>query len=231
MEIEYPGSDFDHSMNELLAVRHIKPSDLALERRLYDTKWFDYRLMHPTQATMLFHDYVWKGQDIAFKRYFDESCWFGFRRTYKMYLFNNKPAFITGVWKARQTADAIGCPYKFFVDNCYIAALEKESFKMMPKPAQFYFEDIVEYVTARWEESQRAIIRPATDEIYNLSNYVGSREQEAYQDYLLKQIARKVHKEYALKRFLIDVPQLVESKAVEAFGDEAIERAKQLEPI
>ena len=51
---DYFGSDLSVEDYERLRINHIQHSLALHEPALFDTKWFDYRFLHPTQATYLF---------------------------------------------------------------------------------------------------------------------------------------------------------------------------------
>lgn len=101
--------------NNMIAASSITRTDLALERELHQTKWFDYRFISPMEATHQFR--------VAYSEIY--------RRMYARNISTEDamtrsgvragPAFqcrteLTSFWRARQTADSYGLPYIIFID-------------------------------------------------------------------------------------------------------------------
>ena len=156
-EIFFESIDYDQ-----LTVANIDPKLLKIEPELYQSKWWDYRLLHVAQATYFFADsYL-----TAARRYFARNVDLDRAATYKPYpgkdllaapkqlrTAKGKLSFhrdgrprmepspskqtIAGVWKARQMADRHGIPYTFYCDTA-IEYTEKGLWHRIPMPSHLY---------------------------------------------------------------------------------------------
>lgn len=155
-EIYYDSPEYD-----ALAISSIKPDLCDEEPDLYLTKWWDYRLLHPTQSTYLFADAYIAASRVYAKRNLDLE----YGKVFKPYpgkdLFAKKellytptgkvkqksgrdaysPAAskttISGLWRARQMADRYGIPYRFYCESA-IEYTEKGIWHRLPSPSHLY---------------------------------------------------------------------------------------------
>ena len=115
------------------------------ELALFNSKWFDYRLMHPTLATALFTEtYIKTHGDVMLCRGRDDykSAPFktGIRRKA---LHDQPPATLTGLWKARQTADRFKIPYDFFIRSILLDT-EQRGRAYLARPNQLYQPELID---------------------------------------------------------------------------------------
>lgn len=139
-----------------LCVKSMPRKDLELERKLHQTKWFDYRFISPMEATHQFRD--------AYSEIY--------RRKYATTISTEEaetrtgvragPAFrrrteLTSFWRARQAADLYGLPYKVFIEVVF-DQLIRRGWERFPHVNQLYAEQNLErtYIAAAayWEELQ-----------------------------------------------------------------------------
>lgn len=198
---DFEGAYIRPEEGDLLALRVIPPALLSGEAELFETKWFDYRRLHPTQATFLFMH----GYRAAYRRVMAR------REDYRqVHLLRGMkvgnpfdpdrketPAF----WKARRLADAAGIPYEQF---CYSALDygERSCWENLPRPGQFEKPEIVDKIVADWEEVSAAYIRLPDDPIYLAKHFVGSAIQVSCHDWIMLQISKRAAPEHALGRLL-----------------------------
>ena len=109
-------------------------ADLALERQLHGSKWFDYRFVTPKQATLIFK--------AAYQKVYREK--------YADNIDTEEAEGVTGIdtsdfagtkqptafWRARQFADALGVPYDIFCEAAFGNLLR--SWKRIPYINQLY---------------------------------------------------------------------------------------------
>lgn len=112
----FKGSEIGVLNADKFAIQNIDPAMLKEEHDLMDRKFWDYKMWHPTVATMyFFHRY----QAIAAKVYEREvgtaEAQAFRRRGEKLDLRTQPLATIRAFWKARQRADAIGCTYDVYI--------------------------------------------------------------------------------------------------------------------
>lgn len=156
-EIYFESSDYD-----ALAIARININLLSKEPALYTTKWWDYRLLHPVQATYAFEvayikscrAYVKKNYDLEYGKVFKPypgKDLFAEKQLEltpvkkKVRMKNGKPLYmphaakstISGVWKARQMADSLGIPYEFYCEAAF-QYTEKCLWHRLPAPSHLY---------------------------------------------------------------------------------------------
>ena len=108
----YYASEIDFNTAEILAIQHIDRKLLAKETTLYQYKWFDYRPLHPTQATYLMAHYYNLSYGDFMSVCFDHRKKFmvGFKGKDFMNAREKK-----SFWKLRQKIDELGIRYDFFM--------------------------------------------------------------------------------------------------------------------
>jgi hypothetical protein len=135
---------------ELLAVRNVDKKDLAKERDLMASCWWEYRGIHPVNRTILFAE-VYEAMTKRFhEKYVDYSTAAyvsGLRFTANKIFpdglekdekaSKTKKANLTGLWRARAAADELCIAYPI-----YLAALFEHAamngWLHKPRPAQLY---------------------------------------------------------------------------------------------
>ncbi|CCG43310.1 hypothetical protein [Magnetospirillum molischianum] len=248
------GCDFTFAAMEKMALRKVSPSGPATkkaiegedekvkvtksrplvtekmflaEAELMRSKWFDYRRMHPVQATFLFAHCYTLGVKRAWRKYIDHEAAERARGLADENVFKLEPGGFTGVWKARQTADLMGLPYDFFVNRQMDLALDG-CWNQVPRPCHLYDPDRLANVSLAWDEWTEAKLQMASDPWYLLVNYVGHRNQDAHQEWLISQAKRRARPEFILSTICFKEPMLLPERAVAVFGDRKIEIAREI---
>lgn len=150
---EYYGWDFTDEKCERMLLERFGGGQRAFrkhfkkELQLFQTKWVDYRILHPVVATYLYAaEFV-----IAYKRYYTMTvdCEKGlYVKGFKggdAWAASNSLGFIKG----RQQADTLGIPYWFYISKAY-EWLYIMKWKHLPRQVHLYREDVVEYVNKEW---------------------------------------------------------------------------------
>lgn len=156
----FAGAELNALMCDKFAIRKIDQDALVQDVDLFDTKWWDYRTMHPTQATLYFHHVFKTIAPTYVSKYVDMDV----AKGYEIGITRNdlrlsKLATIRAFWKARQIADAIGVPYdvyikvalQHFYDNYRMFATTKSGKQNLPYPSQMASAMITEKVIKEWE--------------------------------------------------------------------------------
>lgn len=228
---------------EVTAISKIKPELLKLEAELFDSKWWDYRALHPVAATYLFaHEYN-KAYQFIVKRCRDlerGQYMKGFKgedifetRTVKR---KNKQTGeselkqsdeIVAFWKARQSADRLGMRYDFYIRKAMMWA-EDRNWRNIPRPIHLYSDDLVEHLKERWEEERKARLQAAESECYMIENYSAHPDQDDYQGWALDQVSRRPHKDFALHHYL-QRGQVNAEAAKTRFGSDTVSRAEAIQ--
>jgi len=240
---EFFGQTLSLVENEVIAIGKVDPKLLKLEAGLYETKWWDYRHLHPVTATYLFaHEYN-KAYQFIVKRCRDVE-----RGAY-MKGFKGKDIFevkqvkrknkqtgeveikeseeITAFWKARQSADRLGIRYDFYIRKAMMWA-EDRNWRNIPRPIHLYSDDLIEHLQECWTEERAARLQSAMAENYLLENYSAHPDQDAYREWAFDQVSHRRHKEFALHHFL-QRGQVPEGAAIERFGSDTVRRALEIE--
>jgi hypothetical protein len=217
-------SDFEMSVDDMDLWMHtnIQSKWIDLEVSLFKNKWFDYRFLHPVQATL---KYI-----IEYKRIYREIFGEVFNTKIAPYInpvkgnfleLTNK-AFISGIWHGRQVADALGMPYAQFIDLALRAVLRHWRQSFMPRPCHLYDSRDIEKVSKSWEELKQARFYFSEEEEYLNGNYVGSSIQNDHHNWILDQLDQRQVKDFSIKS-LIEKQLIPITKLEEKYGKTEIQ--------
>jgi hypothetical protein len=191
------GSEWTALECDALALRYIPIKLLEEEAELNDTKFWDYRFMHPSQATQHYAECYAQALKRAVSRRTDIWKGLNMKGLKKPIVFELEARAITGFWKGRQMADRIGCPYDFYCEHAMLFA-DKARMHFLPSSSQMYtrtvperlqgLPSLVEYVVERWVARIAHSSFYATHPAYLADNYTGGQEQIQYLNYLFNKI-------------------------------------------
>lgn len=207
---DFPGCDWSPTLCDELAIKFVPISLLAEESELFSVKHWDYRFLHPTQATQLFaHSYAQAKKHAVERR---TDIWIGrnMRGIKEPVIFDLDARSITGFWKGRQMADRLGIPYDFYCENAMFFA-DVARWENLPTPIQMYSQNVpehlkttnfavsmVEFVGLKWAERMDNMNNYASHEAYLAENYRGGDHQNAYLNYLGEKIKESAYPEAVL---------------------------------
>lgn len=197
-----------------------------IETELFRKKWFDYRFMHPIQATYYFVHCYEQGHRAAFKRHISRDRAEFIKVMKKSDLFENEPRFVNGVFAARQYADAIGAPYDFFIEAAMRHRLAYWKQKYLPQPSHLYADWVCEKVFSEWEDCKRHRVYHAENRVYRASNYDGSRDQNEHRDFLVETALTRADPAPLLASF-VDKELLTFDWIAANAGQDIVERVKE----
>lgn len=176
--------------NDALAFRHIKKEWLDQERNLFCSKWFDYRYLHFVEATELYaEDYVRVYREVYADHMDSRSS--SHVSPIKEPLFCLPKPKLSGLWRGRQVADAIGMPYGLFISRAMRQTLRYWRNRYMPQPQQLYAARVVEAVIDDWTERQNAVFLYSERPEYRNAAYVGSPPQNDHHEWLFAQAMKR----------------------------------------
>ena len=201
------------------------PRDLvARETELMRSKWFDYRILHPWQATALFLE-AYRSEHAWIMRKREDVTTHWFRKGISLAkLHNGSPTQLTSLWKARQAVDSICVPYDFFCRSLLDWA-EQRNWSQLPRVNQLYAEEHVEVARELWEDGKRYRLRTATEPCYHRD--AGEEwYQRDYRLFLVEQVRMRACKEFALASLLYQHEHLSENDVIQHFGHDALRRAQ-----
>lgn len=184
--------EWDSAVMDEWVARNIGLSRCKGEAELFETKWFDYRDMHPLQATAVFTE--------EYKRQYANIMLTHGREDFQSALYSTglkripyqeqSAANKTSLWKARQFADRYCVNYGFFIGTVLSIAASR-LWDKLPRPQHLWQEDLIEIFETRLQK------RSATRLDASLWSFIESgvivqcsnaEIQQSYFEWLLKQI-------------------------------------------
>ena len=209
---EYVGSfksSEQYSLNVLLSI------DAKLthgESDLFVTKWWDYKRLHPMDATFIFAHYYAEQMKTEMNRRKGHNRRGYYKALKSPSLLKCSKKEITGIWKARQKADELGIPYDFY---CAAATKYADKFKWkhLPRPWQMYgqsskyvgeewYKTMVQYITDAWAERTAAEPQFSKDDFYKIENFSKHVYQVRHQLAVLTYIDTLQSKHIAMYSFI-----------------------------
>jgi hypothetical protein len=177
-----------------IALSLIKADLWAKESELMNTKWWDYRRLHPVEATYVFA-YTYIEQFALRNRHRVDIS----RAPYIKPLKGKDPLLdnmkqINSLVKARQFADEYGMPYAFHIKHALKFADERD-WVYLPRPSQLYSskksadETTMRYeVVNAWQIEKSRSIQYSRDDYFKIENFEGTDLQLEHQKNLIKQL-------------------------------------------
>lgn len=217
------GEDMD-----VFAHRYVQKKFIQFERMLAHSKWFDYRFLHPVEATRLYVEAYEGEYRAAYASTFStlRSQYVKFTGWSEMVSLLEDPdkgrkhrEMLAGFWRGRQVADAIGMPYDLYIRLALKERLRFWKQRYLPNPSMLYSELIVERVAELWKERQTARLYVGNHRNYYLHRYIGSQAQNDHHEWLFNQAQIRSNPSYQLARFIQD-ELLPEEKVRSRVGDE-----------
>lgn len=201
------GSDWSAVDCDGLSIKFVPLQLLQEEADLYATKHWDYRFLHPAQATQLYGEAYASALKRAVKRRTDIWKGLNMRGLKKDMIFELESRAVTGLWKGRQMADRIGCTYDFYCEQAMqFADIARMHF--LPTVTGMYStsvpahlegrDSMVEFIIGKWLERSATSIVWATHPAYLAENYADGPEQNLYLNYLFERIKASNHSTAAL---------------------------------
>lgn len=184
-----------------------KFQDFDLE--LFASKWFDYRHMTPFQATCAYIDVYGDVYREIYAREMDRSRAEFIRPitvdSVRQGLRDNDTAaktIFTGCWRGRQVADAIGMPYRDYIEQAFTFRMRKWQRPYLPRPMHLYHEFDVEKIIEKWGQIQSSRLCVSDHPAYILQNFCGTQAQNDYHEWLFAQANMRSNVPYILARFV-----------------------------
>lgn len=222
---DYFGNNLTTDRYDALAVVAINEKFLKLESALFSSKWFDYRHLHPTQATYLFaHHYDLEYRKI-YQRIRDQERGQYVKGTKGKDCMLKKE--VSGFWKGRQNADRLGVPYGLYVGSIMKFLIEDNIWQRIPRPTHLYSAKVTEFMKDKWlTVLDTEIIQP---EIAHLSddNLFSTQCKQDIERYLCECIQMRKNGHFALSRYMCDLKIITEQTAIKYFSELTIQKAKK----
>lgn len=244
---EFWGHDFSSPKLDGILAYCVPKKDLEVGRGLYDTKWWDYRFIHPGHAYLLFSaDYVdtakeWRTKfgvnPFAISKVTSNPIYriekakrLGAHRVSELSdtprdrVIPTPPIYRTSIWRAMCFADTYGVPYEQWIGYAFEHAFD-EKWQHMPTPAGLYGQRTIEYILNRWEQDKSELMVMPENPRYLSANFVGDPTQIAFQKWLLGYIKQRPNPPIALANFLTNEPLADLGMARVILGDSTVAEA------
>lgn len=185
------------------------------------TRWWDYRLEHPTLSTYRYaYAYLeahrnWWRQYIDCDRADEQTLWKGD-------LFNSRD--IVSFWLARQFADRLGMPYSFVLEFASARAYGQQM-RCIPRPNQLYTEEFEIDLQAAWTSDLETRFRLPTIQYYKVENYCHSRAQDEFRAWLILRIHTRQHPRHRLIARLLSEGWISPAMVEAEWGSEVLGQA------
>jgi hypothetical protein len=198
IRIQTPSKADCPDLNQGDLITHLIPERLKVhERELFQTKWWDYRFMTPFEATCAYIDAFGQQARKVYSRDIDSERAAHIKvvtsaKVVDAFLQNDAKAkrAMSGFWRGRQVADAIGMPYPAYVFEAISQRMRRWQRAYLPSENQIYQEGDVERVSSRWSEVAASRIHYSDHHAYLSQNYEGAPAQKGYYDYLVQRSAQ-----------------------------------------
>ena len=218
------GDERQITKEELVLARTVVPAQhFDAEPDLMETAFVPYRLMSPYKRTQEFGRIFDELYREYRKRYWAKDTWLRPR----LFLHSWPDGDIVALWQARQHADVLGLPYRYFLrqafEHCFAAG-----YKRCPTPNQIWRDPVVEAVEsaakkgverAAFEEYRPGALHP----MFLAENYRGYPVQVAAHDDLVAKI-KQFPATFKLGSILVNDKTMPESIARERFGDAQVDK-------
>ena len=133
---------------DLIALEKIPHDLLVKEVELYRVKWWDYRFIHPTEATYAFANAYERAYRQLYAVRYDKF------EAQTVKVFNNQDPLkdttqtVLGLWTARQKADELGIRYDLY---CHAGLNYSEQvFTDLARVVELTLPNVVELIQERW---------------------------------------------------------------------------------
>lgn len=184
---------------ELLALTKVQPIYRQREADLFQRKWFDYRHLHPVQATYLFAECYQEAMKKAYIENKDKASAED-AIAFKGDIFTGVQAHeLTSIWRARQMLDALGLRYEFALRYA-VRRFSDIGWRIFPRPNQLYGEEFLLDARDAWHIECEASLQIPLHERFQMAHFIGHSDQLAYQAWLIEQIKKRPVQYTALAR-------------------------------
>lgn len=223
----YFGSHFNHDHYEILTVQHIPRKERDAESALMDKKWFDYRLMHPMQATYyLVHLYRGAYKDFVRRSMnFEAAPYSQAIKERDFVLAREKLSF----WRLRRTIDQLGMRYDFFLRFAmsYLHKMIANGKVYPPRPSMLMKEELLGEALVAWQDMCDSSMQYAQSPSFRVSEFCQClrADQRAHEQFVIGQIQKRRVPRFGLHAaiYLYDVVSV--EAALQAFDPGVVEGA------
>jgi hypothetical protein len=209
-------------------VKSMSRKDLEVERKLHQSKWFDYRFISPMEATRQFRVAFSEINQRKYAQNFDTE------KAATRIGVRGGPAFqskteLTSFWRARQTADTYGLPYKVFIEVAFEHCI-RGGWQRLPHINQLHgkasIENILIAAAKYWEEFQQSTFDRSFSHLpkYRTESFHNFSAQLAHRAWIIELLKTK-RSAWALGRAVVVNRVIPPELAKLEYGEEIVARA------
>ncbi|EPH0150607.1 TPA: hypothetical protein QH810_005272 [Klebsiella pneumoniae subsp. pneumoniae] len=200
------------------------------EAELFDTKWFDYRDMHPLMATCLFTE--------AYKRSYSQIMLSHGREHFETAPFSTGLKRLpyqelsavnkTSLWKARQFADRYCCSYDYFISTVLSAAACR-LWDKLPRPQHLWQPELIEIFESKLANRAGTRLDDSVVSFKHLGDMQYDPIQERYFEWVLERL-KHITRDKRIRTIFSAVwlMELVPERVIYAHYPEELEEARRL---
>lgn len=169
---------------------NIKPKWLDIELSCRGTCWFDYRFLHPFDATMKYIEAFNVVYREMYRRYMNYKAFEHIRVLEPKDMvenFDKNRAAIIGCWHGRQVADAMGIPYEAYITDAYELRLRYWKRRYLPRPLALYSPLIVDQMPAMWQRRQENKMLFSEHPNFFAESYRDTKDQNDHHEWIFNQ--------------------------------------------
>jgi hypothetical protein len=216
------GSNFGFYNYEILTIQRISPDLWREESALMRTKWFDYRRLHPLQATYyLAHCYNQSYRQLITMCH-DRAAGRRMRAFRGSDFLEHRERL--SFWRLRQLCDRLGMRYDFLACHAMRWGF-KRGWTRGPRPQHLYTnEDLIADTVIAWQDECAEILQVARDPWFRVENFTGHADQLEHERFVVGQVARRASR-HALTAALYAHDAIRVEEAIRAFGAQAVDDA------
>lgn len=174
---------------------------LAMELECRNACWFDYRFLHPFDATMVYIaelNVVYQDMYRTYRDYRAAEYVRVIRPLDMIHSWKAKRTKIVACWKGRVIADQLGMPYQLYIRDAYKERLKAWNQRFLPQPNCLYSREIVDKVAESWRDRQKARMHFSIDPRFLNDQYSHQKAQDDHHEWLLEQVQFRSNPQMAL---------------------------------
>ncbi|EOT9483085.1 hypothetical protein ACKW79_003211 [Escherichia coli] len=198
------------------------------EAELFETKWFDYRDMHPLMATCLFTE--------AYKRQYSNIMLTHGREHFETAPFTTglkrlpyqelSTANKTSLWKARQFADRYCCSYDYFICTV-LSAAARRLWDKLPRPQHLWQPELIEIFEEKLARRATTRLDDSLVSFKHMGDMQFNPIQESYFEWILERL-RTIPRSKRIRAIFsaIWLMEIVPERLISAHFPEELEEAR-----
>jgi hypothetical protein len=175
------------------------------ERYCRNNCWFDYRFLHPFDATMVYieaFNTVYRDLYKAYRNFKTADVIRVVKPDDMIHALEKNRTAIVGCWRGRMLADQFGMPYQAYIKDAMEIRLKYWNQKHLPRPPALYHQMIIDQMEGCWKRRQEARMHFSTHPNFLTERYIGSPAQNDHHEWLFEQAKLRSNPEDQVREFV-----------------------------